>query len=903
MTVYIYSHTHWDREWYLSQNQFQYRLIRTVDEILDVLEADNSFNVFVLDGQTSVIEDYLELRPDGKERLRRLIAAEKLVIGPWFTMPDMFLPDGESLIRNLARGHADCMEFGAAYPNTGYVPDSFGHIEQLPQILRGVGIDNFVFSRGRPVALSTAAGHKREFIWEAPDGSRVIGWPLAQGYTSGRFLPNPSEADALVARVREAIQAHAGSHLPDVVLIPHGIDHCWLQLDIPEILDALPKLMPDVTFHHGSLEDALTAWKEQAPTDDAMDVYRGQLRGRLWHRELHGTLSSRIDNKLMNDLASAHIENLAEPLDAVAASFGKPPADVFLRKAWRLLFHNHAHDSICGCSQDRVHDDVNRRFREAIELGIDVADSALDYLNNAARQTHKPTAIVYAGLQGGDRVVDLVVRQVQPPTGEECFEDENGVCYPVQFDTVNRMRVHHTNGSVRYSEWRGCVRIADLEPGEVRRLALRSTGNPGVENPVHVSGRTLENGLLHVSVNDDGTLDLANLSCGTAVPHTHWFAQEADLGGGYHFAPLDGDERRETRGRPATIEVLETGPIRGRLRIRTQLDVPAAFDRLTKQRGGEAVIGITCEVTLEAGSELLQVHTQIENGAGNQRVRLVLPSGMTTQTVAADASFAVHDNSPDAWPSEPSQNYHPMRTFVSIAEDGAGFSFLGRGLHEYEIVPTETGTNIEVTLLRSVDFVLLAGTWKTPEAQLHRTLTYDYALSLHPGDWRAAAIPAKAQALRCGPIAEIHGDFGNPKEQELHATIGFYIETDSGELPVDTNRSAWKHYNAARDGWRRVEPERFVSTEIPARIVPFSVDGKDIVCSAFKRARDGQGSILRFWSYAETEQVVTVRADDSTSSITRTNLLEETAPDAPSARGALELTVRPFEIVTVALRP
>jgi len=107
--------------------------------------------------------------------------------------------------------------------------------------------------------------------------------------------------------------------------------------------------------------------------------------------------------------------------------------------------------------------------------------------------------------------------------------------------------------------------------------------------------------------------------------------------------------------------------------------------------------------------------TAIDNPAGNQRLRLVLPSGIRPSEVHADASFAVHANSPERWPSDPHQNFHPMRSFVDIADDAGGLAFLGCGQHEYEIVPRPEGTDIEVTLLRSVDFVFLCSTWETPD--------------------------------------------------------------------------------------------------------------------------------------------------------------------------------------------
>ncbi|MBT3375400.1 MAG: hypothetical protein HN742_16975 [Lentisphaerae bacterium] len=902
MHVFIYSHTHWDREWYLSRNQFQFRLIRTVDEIIDVLQAENSFEVFVLDGQTCVLEDYLEIRPERRPLLQELIAAGKLVIGPWYTMPDTFLPDGEALVRNLVRGYADCAGFGADFPNVGYVPDSFGHIEQLPQILRGVGIDNFVFSRGRPVAIASADGHKREFLWSSPDGSTVYAWHLPGGYTAGQFLPGPDEEDELRARFEQQIAAFAPSHRPDIVCVPHGIDHCWLQRDIPEILDALPHLLPDVTFHHGSLKDALDAWKNDVPVD--METVEGQLRGCLQINELHGTLSSRIDNKIANEEAQIHIENLAEPLDAMATWFGKPGSGCFLRRAWALICQNHAHDSICGCSQDRVHTDVNQRFREAVELGIDIADSALDFLNNPARRAAVPTLIVYGGLNGGHSVVDFVVRLAERPTGEGCFTDASGRVCPIQFDTVTHMLVRHTNGEQTHYECRGCTRLPPLRPGEIRKLTF-SAGTPApmdVCPGVRCTPTSLENDRIRVLVNADGTLDLEHILTGNVVRRTHYLVQEGDIGGGYHFEPVEGDERRDNRHEGAVSTLVSAGALRGVIDVVSRLEVPLAYDRANGERVGHTTVSVTSRLTLEWGSDTLKIATTVQNTAENQRIRLVLPTGMVTTTVAADASFAVHQNSPERWAADDRQNSHPMRNFVDISDEDVGVAFIGKGLHEYEIVSTPDGTELEVTLLRSVDFVLLCSTWETPEAQLKRELRFEYALKLHEGDWRSGAVPEAAATFRYAPIAEVHGDYGWEKEHEAHATIGYYaLPREGGEVPVDTNRSSWKSINAARDGWRRVEQDRFVEVQMPDRLVPFELEGECLVVSAFKRAEDGDGDVLRFWNYADAPQTVQVTAAKTSASLTQVDLLERPLDESPPHVGTATVSVRPFEIVTVRI--
>jgi alpha-mannosidase len=910
--LFIYSHTHWDREWYLSQNQFQYRLIRTIDEIVEMLAADNGFNTFVLDGQTSILEDYLALRPERRDTLRQLVSDGKLVIGPWFTMPDIFLPDGEALIRNLLRGARDCAAFGAPFPNTGYVPDSFGHIEQMPQLMRGVGIDNYIFSRGRPEDISPAKGWKREFIWEAPDGSRVFALPLSTSYVAGMFLPGPGEPEVLRQRLQTALQAEQNSHRQDIALLPHGVDHTWLQRDIPDILKAIPALLPDVEVRHGSLQAAIDEWKKDVPGD--LRVHRGQLRGRLGIAELHGTLSSRIDNKLMNELAQMHIENLAEPLQAIAGMFGRQGSPWFFEKAWRLLFHNHAHDSICGCSQDRVHTDVNTRFREVIELGIDLADSALDYLNSPARREAVPTLIVYAGLNGGTPLVDFVIKLAEKPDDACCFEDDRGARYALQWTQLIPLRVNTVSASSNtghcqcaradYWECRGCVYIPDLQPGEVRKLVFRRGRAAVPENAVRVTkGRELGNGLLQVRVNANGTLDLTDVVTGVSMPATHFFAQEGDCGGGYHFEPIPGDQRRDTLARKAKVAILENGPLRSRIAVATALRVPAGYDRKSGKRTGQCTMPIRTVFTLEAGSRLLKCHTRVDNRAKNQRIRLVLPTGLDTQTVHADASFAVHENDAARWPADPGQSFHPMRNFVSLHQADKGLAFLGKGLHEYEIVPGSAGTSLEITLLRSVDFVMQCCTWETPEAQLIQPLDYDYALILQGRDWRAAGIPSLAAAFRNPPIAQMHGDFAFPTERDAHATIGFYVKAGKVEIPVDSNRSSWKRYNAERDGWRRVEPDRFVRGEIPSRIVPFTVDGRKIVISAFKDSEDGNGQVLRFWSYAASPQTVTVAAYESTAYLTRCNLLEQPLAEILPSTATMEISVKPFEIVTLRFTP
>src|SRR4026209_555718 len=123
------------RDWDLTYEQFRFRLVALVDRLLDLLDEDPSYKYFHLDGQTIVLEDYLEIRPEQEPRLRRAIEQGRVLIGPWYVMPDGFLVGGESRVRTLGRGHRISRQFGRPMP-VGCLPDLLGHVGQMPQIWR-----------------------------------------------------------------------------------------------------------------------------------------------------------------------------------------------------------------------------------------------------------------------------------------------------------------------------------------------------------------------------------------------------------------------------------------------------------------------------------------------------------------------------------------------------------------------------------------------------------------------------------------------------------------------------------------------------------------------------------------------------------------------------------------------
>src|SRR5579872_4620584 len=182
--VSIVPHTHWDREWYEPFQTFRLRLVHLLDGLLDLLESDPSYSTFLLDGQMAAVDDYLEVRPEAEERIRALAGAGRLTMGPWYVLMDEFLISGETIVRDLQMGLARGTAFGGVM-EVGYLPDMFGHVAQMPQLLRIAGFEHAVVWRGVPSAIDRNA-----FRWESPDGSSVRAEYLVVGYGNGASIPD-----------------------------------------------------------------------------------------------------------------------------------------------------------------------------------------------------------------------------------------------------------------------------------------------------------------------------------------------------------------------------------------------------------------------------------------------------------------------------------------------------------------------------------------------------------------------------------------------------------------------------------------------------------------------------------------------------------------------------------------
>jgi 2-O-(6-phospho-alpha-D-mannosyl)-D-glycerate hydrolase len=714
--LWVIPHTHWDREWYLPFEDFRIRLAQVVDEVIETLEERPEYR-FTLDGQAIVIEDYLEIRPEMECRLRALLAGGRLETGPSYVLPDEFLVGGESLVRNLLYGRAVCRRYGATPADVGYLPDSFGHPAQLPQLLRGFGLETFVFSRG--------LGDERErlgarFRWRAPDGSEVLALPQPVDYAAAASLGHSSHsaetdpARNAADRVEQILRAEehmlADPAFRDLFL-GNGYDHAGLQADLPEVLAALEELKPGVEALLALLSEYAAAMAAAAGNGAraALPVFGGELAGGARANVLRGVNSTRMYLKQANercerDLASA--ETLCSLAALARPGFRYPRGE--LRLAWRELLRNHPHDSICGCSVDEAHADMDQRFRSALQIARRVADMALHALGGAWQRGDnelEPHGLdgayrwAYRPAPGGPLRRDTL-------TGAASFANT----LPFGRRRLVALELPATVGS---EPGRHPFQLERHPEGERAWLELEldgfSAASVSVGDGLAGSGgtaraldeRSIENDRLRVSAGPDGALAVLDHASGASLTGLHRLEDVADSGDSYTFCPVDGDRARTPSG--ADVRVTAAGPVYAELEVSCELELPVTLtpDRSARTAGTVVCPAVT-RVRLAAGSGRIEFTTSVTNRASDHRLRVRFPCPERIEMVRVEGHFTVVRRDPrpvwsGSWFEPPHDTNHTLGAVAA-----GGLVLLGKGLPEYEA--TEDG-ELALTLLRCVGWL------------------------------------------------------------------------------------------------------------------------------------------------------------------------------------------------------
>ena len=801
MKLHYFNSTHWDREWYLPMQNFRYRLVATMERILDGLEDEKGFNKYTFDGQTIVLEDVCEIKPEDALRISNAVKAGKLNIGPWYVMPDEFLVSGESLIRNLLIGKEVSEEFGGKPWPIGYICDIFGHIAQMPQIFKGFNIDVAVLWRGMD------KDWEPYFFWQAPDGSRTgvvkllpyTGYGSFSLHVTGSYDLPLNEAD-FKARTEKFMQ-RLTKHYGDEIIMTDAIDHSEPHPDVASIRKWLEEMYPGSEFIHSDYTEFYDFFKQKAdlPTRSGEFIITEKPEGTPM---IPHTLSSRYDIKAGNDKIQNRYELMLDPLMAREFAGGRDFSAPFWKYAWKQFIKNHPHDSICGCSVDAVHRQMLARYEEIHQVGDSICDGMYDadwesvtgrnirYFTNNLYDREQPGAKESNYAEDGcytfrifnalpfeeEKIVSLELpfpaikpypKQWQEPFGYQLLNafriyDNEGNEVPFKLTSVkrNQLKRFYYQDSRKYDVYSVTCRcklaasgwtVLQVKPSD---SAVRYFGSQLVNN------NGAENALLKLTVEDDGSLTIFDKVRNRSYSKLNLFEVDRDIGDGWNMVhPVE--NRIYQKGVCTGVSVVEDG--RERTVFAVDFAYQVAREMLHTATVNEVYSGIRESdeyvilklrsfVTVDAGSDAVKIRTEVDNNVCDCRVKVRIPTGIAGNYYAAQAFTFIErepgrasGNDTATWPeSEPLEKN--MANMAGKRDDKGGIAFIGRyGLHEVAASEGADGT-LFVTLYRC--FSHTVATNGEPDGQLQKHLTFEYALKLTGSDPDYPALTKFAQGYR-----------------------------------------------------------------------------------------------------------------------------------------------------------
>ncbi|EKK5546716.1 mannosylglycerate hydrolase [Enterobacter hormaechei] len=756
--VHITPHMHWDREWYFTTEASRILLVNNMEEILTRLEQDTEYKYYVLDGQTAVLEDYFAVKPENRPRVKALVAAGKLIIGPWYTQTDTTLVSGESIVRNLMYGIRDCLAFGEPM-KIGYLPDSFGMSSQLPHIYNGFGITRTMFWRGCSERHGT---DKTEFLWQSQDGSEVTAQVLPLGYAIGKYLPE--DEAGLRKRLDTYFEVLEKASVTKEILLPNGHDQMPLQQNIFAVMDKLREIYPQRQFVMSRFEDVF----------DHIDAHRDELatlKGEFIdgkYMRVHRTIgSTRMDIKIAHARTENKIVNVLEPLATLAWTLGFEYHHGLLEKMWKEILKNHAHDSIGCCCSDKVHREVMSRF----ELAEDMADNLTCFymrkiVDNMPQSEEDKLVMFNLTPWPREEVINTTIRL---RASQFRLLDDRGNEIPyclrsareIDPGLIDRQIVHYGNYDP-FMEF-------DIQLNQI----LPSMGYRTLYIEPHVAGKLLaaeksseallENAFWEITLNDDGTLRLLDKASGLIYDRALEIEESSDDGDEYDYSPSREEWRLTSAQGEHEVEVIHEA-WQSRAVIRHRMAVPADLaERSARQQTGTLEAELT--VTLSHNSRRIDVEARLGNHADDHRVRVLIPTPFTTDTVLADTQFGsltrpVQDEAmanwqEEGWKEAPLPVWN-LLNYAVLQERRNGMALFTEGLREFEVTGERQKT-FALTLLRGVgvlgkeDLLLRPGRpsgikMPVPDSQMRGQLTCRFSLFSFNGTPVSAGVAQQAKS-------------------------------------------------------------------------------------------------------------------------------------------------------------
>lgn len=851
-TLFVVPHFHFDVAWIKTHEEYLDVGFSNILDVLNLIEQEPEYR-FCLD-QVALIQPFWEKFPELQESLRKMVKDGKIeVVCGMYSMPDANIPSGEFLVRQFLFGKRFVKEKFGVDVRCGWMIDSFGHPNQLPQILRKSGFKYYVFGRGAPPQQI-----QTEFYWEGLDGSKILTHWLAGTYVAGwisspsgevlrkigeelpyitrvllhtqslRWLPVPLERG--LAKIDDAFQFFSRLASTKNILFPNGADFTPPQRQMPLIVSEWNKRKRNVKAVISTPSDffkAIEAAKEKLPT------VSGE-----FNPVFQGVYGARIKLKQKNRDA----ENLlltAEKFATISSVLGSSYPDAELNEATKLLLFNHFHDIICGCGVDEVYEDATKKLEESMKTSNKILRKSLEFMTNKIDTYGKGTPIVVFNPLSWTRtdVAEVNISSIEPNIRDFTLKDHVGHHIPFQISKEER----YPDNSIKHVTIKF---VSENIPamGYKTYFVVPREKPQKFETEVKVGANCVENEFLKVTVDPLHGGAIASIydkekgreALDTDLYLGNELVSEPDVGDLYEYngsangfattntlrvEPLPTPETAEFSSNYPAFTLIETGPVEAKVIIKGQMK-DLTYEQLIMLY--HKIRRIDLKLNINFRGEL-------------KRIRLCLPFNTKNGKIYHETPYGV---------IERGEGEYPAQNWIDYSDKQYGVGLINRGLPGNNI----TKNVAFITLLRSVDHVL-ADHPSGPGALQKGKHEFAYAIHPHKGGWK------EAKTYRTGM------EFNHP-------LIAIKTTRHKGDLPKELSF--------------------------------LSVTPENVIVTAVKKSNENV--LMRFYETAGEKTSVKITSFKSIRKAWTTNLLEEKLKELKTAAGKeIIMNVGKFEITTVAI--
>ena len=692
-------------------------------------------------------DKYPELNAQIKQRIQQ--GRWEIVGGMWLE-PDLNMPDGESLVRQILVGQETFKKLYGVTTRIGWNPDSFGYNWQLPQIYKRSGIDYFVTQK--MTWNDTNQLPLKLFWWESPDGSKVLTY-FPHDYANDDLNPVRLAKDMAVARHRSpgmldmldlyGVGDHGGG--PTRAMLDEGLH--WMEPN---------KVIPKEEF--GTAQPYFSrVEKELNPTSPTWD-YRtiakgdtqlpapatGQISVPTWKDELYlefhrGVFTTQANHKRNMRDSEEWVLN-AEKYASLAWLDGQPYPATELTDAWKKVLFNQFHDLAAGSGIGVIYREAQQDYDQVHWAANEVSSKSLQLLQSGV-DTRVATGVpvmVFNPL-GWQRsgLVDVSVHMPSAAAGGVSVLDGHNRVVPSE--TVSSTPATHT-----YQ-----LRIhADAVPSMGYQILHVVPGKRSFQSDVKTSGDTIENAVLRVKVDPatgcitslfDKKANFETLAAGSCGNELQAFKDTPKEYDAWNIDPGTLDVPPTKLDKADSVALVEQGPMRATIRVTRNWQSSKFVQDITLYTGADHVV-VSSDIDWHETHVLLKA--AFELAATSDMATYEIPYGTIERPTTRNNSW------------EKAKFEVPAMRWADLGDGQHGFSLINNSKYGYDAV----GNTLRLSLLRSP-------VWPDPEADRGHH-HFEYALYPHSGDWK------QAMSVR-------HGYNFNYKLKAMQ------VEVHSGALPAE----------------------------------------------------------------------------------------------------------------------